>query len=183
MPKYRVVIALGANLENQQGYLQAAVDELRKLGEVLAISPVFRTAPVSEVSQDDYSNAVLILTTNLAPLDLLGETQRIEAELGRVRLVRNGPRTIDIDLIQISLDGAEIILPEEYLAEYYDAGVGIGRSGVKLDLILPHPRAVERAFVLVPWRCLEPEAKLNGKAISELELSHEYFPEADFSLR
>lgn len=186
MPKYRVVISLGANLENQQGHLQAAVDRLRKLGEVLAISPVFRTAPISEIAQADYSNAVLIFSTDLAPLALLQQTQKIEADLGRIRLVRNGPRTIDIDLIQVTLAGTEIVLPEKTTGS--DIALDIAKRKHKsvepnLDLILPHPRAIERAFVLVPWRHLEPDAKIAGRNISELELSYEDFPKADFSLR
>jgi 2-amino-4-hydroxy-6-hydroxymethyldihydropteridine diphosphokinase len=108
--------------------------------DVLAISPVYETAPVGGPAQSDYLNAVLIAGTGLAPLDLLAGTQRIEADFGRIRVEgaeRFGPRTLDIDIIS------------------YDDQI----SGDPV-LTLPHPRAHERAFVLVPWHDIDPAAIL-----------------------
>jgi 2-amino-4-hydroxy-6-hydroxymethyldihydropteridine diphosphokinase len=109
---------------------------------VLAISPVYQTAPVGGPAQPDYLNAVLIIATALTPADLLAAAHGIEAEFGRVRLERFGPRTLDIDIIA-------------YEDEVSDADV----------LTLPHPRAHERAFVLVPWHDIDPAARLPGRGM------------------
>jgi 2-amino-4-hydroxy-6-hydroxymethyldihydropteridine diphosphokinase len=108
--------------------------------DVLAISPVYQTAPVGGPAQPDYLNAVLIVATGLAPPELLAAAHRIEAEFGRVRAERFGPRTLDIDIIT-----------------YADL-----RSEDPV-LTLPHPRAHERAFVLVPWHDIDAGASLPGR--------------------
>jgi 2-amino-4-hydroxy-6-hydroxymethyldihydropteridine diphosphokinase len=142
---HRAVLSVGSNLGDRLGTLQGCVQAIGGLPEtdVLAISPVYETAPVGGPAQPDYLNAVLIAGTGLAPLDLLAGTQRIEADFGRVRAEgseRFGPRTLDIDIIshddQISDDPM---------------------------LTLPHPRAHERAFVLAPWHDLDPAASLPGR--------------------
>jgi 2-amino-4-hydroxy-6-hydroxymethyldihydropteridine diphosphokinase len=106
---------------------------------VLAISPVYQTAPVGGPAQPDYLNAVLIVATTCPARDLLAAAHRIEAAFGRVRAERFGPRTLDIDIIT------------------YD-----GEVSADPELTLPHPRAHERAFVLQPWHDIEPAAELPG---------------------
>jgi 2-amino-4-hydroxy-6-hydroxymethyldihydropteridine diphosphokinase len=106
---------------------------------VLAISPVYQTAPVGGPVQPDYLNAVLIAATGLGPHELLAATHAIEQTGGRVRAERFGPRTLDIDIISY---GAEV--------------------STDPVLTLPHPRAHERAFVLAPWHDIDPEASLPG---------------------
>jgi 2-amino-4-hydroxy-6-hydroxymethyldihydropteridine diphosphokinase len=106
---------------------------------VLAISPVYQTAPVGGPAQPDYLNAVLIAATGLGPHELLAATHAIEQTCGRVRAERFGPRTLDIDIIS-------------YAAEISTDPV----------LTLPHPRAHERAFVLAPWHDIDPAASLPG---------------------
>jgi 2-amino-4-hydroxy-6-hydroxymethyldihydropteridine diphosphokinase len=104
---------------------------------------VYETAPVGGPAQPDYLNVVLVIETGLAPHDLLAATQRIEADFGRTRVEgseRFGPRTLDIDIIS-------------YDEEISDDPV----------LTLPHPRAHERAFVLVPWHDIDPAAALPGR--------------------
>jgi 2-amino-4-hydroxy-6-hydroxymethyldihydropteridine diphosphokinase len=142
---HRALLAVGANLGDRLGTLQGCVQAIGGLADtdVLAISPVYETAPVGGPAQPDYLNAVLIVATALGPRALLAATQRIEADFGRVRLPgaeRFGPRTLDIDIIS-------------YDEEISDDPV----------LTLPHPRAHERAFVLVPWASLEPDAVLPGR--------------------
>jgi 2-amino-4-hydroxy-6-hydroxymethyldihydropteridine diphosphokinase len=142
---HRAVLSVGSNLGDRLGTLQGCVQAIGGLPEtdVLAISPVYETAPVGGPAQPDYLNAVLIAGTGLAPLDLLAGTQRIEADYGRVRAEgaeRFGPRTLDIDIISY---GAEI-------------------SGDPV-LTLPHPRARERAFVLAPWHDIDAGASLPGR--------------------
>jgi 2-amino-4-hydroxy-6-hydroxymethyldihydropteridine diphosphokinase len=142
---HRALLAVGANLGDRLGTLQGCVQAVGGLAEtdVLAISPVYETAPVGGPAQPDYLNAVLIVATALGPRALLAATQRIEADFGRVRLPgaeRFGPRTLDIDIIS-------------YDEEISDDPV----------LTLPHPRAHERAFVLAPWHDLDPAATVPGR--------------------
>lgn len=141
-----VVIALGANLHDRLGTLAAAVAALRQLEglRVLRVSPLVETDPIGP-DQPDYLNAVLLGRTRLAPLTLLRELHRIEAEFGRVRETRWGARSLDLDLIQVGTPLAD----------------GTGDLTSSSDrLTLPHPRAHERAFVLQPWLLADPDATL-----------------------
>ena len=140
--RHRVVLSVGSNLGDRLGTLQGCVHAIGGLPEtdVLAISPVYETAPVGGPAQPDYLNAVLVVETGLAPRDLLAATQRSEAAFGRTRAERFGPRTLDIDIIS-------------YDEEISDDPV----------LTLPHPRAHERAFVLAPWHDIDPAAALPGR--------------------
>ncbi len=143
--RQRVVLAVGSNLGDRLGTLQGCVQAIGGLGDtdVLAISPVYETAPVGGPEQAVYLNAVLIVSTGLSPLDLLAAAQGIEAEFGRVRPAggeRFGPRTLDIDVIS-------------YAGQISDDPV----------LTLPHPRARERAFVLAPWHDIDAGATLPGR--------------------
>ncbi len=143
--RHRVVLAVGSNLGDRVGTLQGCVQAIGGLGDtdVLAISPVYETAPVGGPAQPDYLNAVLIISTSLPPRDLLTATQGIEAEFGRVRppgAERFGPRTLDIDVISYA---------DEISADPV--------------LTLPHPRAHERAFVLAPWHDVDAGASLPGR--------------------
>jgi dihydropteroate synthase len=139
--KHDVVLALGANIGDRLGALKAAVAAIGRLPdtEVTRVSPVYQTAPVGGPEQPDYLNAVLAARTGLRPRDLLSRLHEIEAGHGRVREVRFGPRTLDIDIVT-------------YAGEVSDDPV----------LTLPHPRARERAFVLAPWLDIDPEAVLPG---------------------
>jgi 2-amino-4-hydroxy-6-hydroxymethyldihydropteridine diphosphokinase len=137
-----VVLAVGANLGDRLGTLQGCVNAIGRLPDtdVLALSPVYQTAPVGGPPQPDYLNAVLTAATGLGPRELLEAAHGIEAEFGRVREVRFGPRTLDIDIIS-------------YAGQVSDDPV----------LTLPHPRAHERAFVLAPWLDVDPQATLPGR--------------------
>ena len=94
----KVVISLGSNLGDREENLESAVTELNKLVRVTHLSTFYETDPVGGPQQPDYLNAVLIAESELAPEELLEEVMAIEAGLGRVRLERFGPRTIDIVL-------------------------------------------------------------------------------------
>ena len=144
----RAVLSVGANLGDRLGTLQGCVQAIARLPDtdVLAISPVYETAPVGGPAQPDYLNAVLIIQTGLPPRDLLEAVHRIEADFGRVRAEKFGPRTLDVDIVD------------------YD-----GRVSRDPVLTLPHPRAHERAFVLAPWHDIDPSAELPGRgAVAEL---------------
>jgi len=139
---HRAVLSVGSNLGDRLGTLQGCVQAIGGLAgtDVLAISPVYETAPVGGPAQPDYLNAVLAVGTALGPRALLAATQGIEADFSRVRAERFGPRTLDIDIIG------------------YDEQISDDPM-----LTLPHPRAYERAFVLAPWHDLDPEARLPGR--------------------
>lgn len=142
----KAVIALGANIGNPKEQMDIAVALLRESLEVTAVSSYFTTAPVGGPEQPDYLNAVCIAESELPAADLLALLHGIEKALGRERIERWGPRTMDLDLIQY---GTILSYAEE--------------------LTLPHPRAHERRFVLEPWAEVEPDALLltHGK-ISDL---------------
>ena len=142
----KAVIALGANIGDPKAQMDLAVAMLHEATEVISVSEYFSTKPVSDIEQPDYLNAVCIVESELPALELLSLLHGIEKALGRERLEKWGPRTIDLDLIQYGslLSSAD-------------------------ELKLPHPRAHERRFVLEPWISIDPEAALltHGK-ISEL---------------
>ncbi len=130
------VLSIGSNLGDRAAHLRIALDTLRPW--LHAVSPVYETPPWGPVAQDDYLNAVLIVADAAAgPYDWLARAQAAEQVAARVRDVRWGPRTLDVDLIAV--DDVRSADPE---------------------LTLPHPRAQERAFVLVPWLALDPQARL-----------------------
>jgi 2-amino-4-hydroxy-6-hydroxymethyldihydropteridine diphosphokinase len=133
----RYAVALGSNLGERMDHLRRSVDELRELGTVAAISGLYETQPVGGPDQGAYLNAVVLLDTDLAPDELLDSLQEIEARHGRVRTVRWGPRTLDLDIV--SVDGPAIDTP---------------------DLQVPHPRAADRLFVLAPLCDIWPEAQV-----------------------
>ena len=136
---HRVVLALGSNLGDSPVILKAAVEEISEFVTEIRSSCQYRTAPVGGPSQPDYLNSVLLGVTNLTQEELLTRLQSIETNHGRQRREHWGARTLDIDLI----DFDSLLWQSE-------------------TLILPHPRAYERAFVLVPWNEVDPEAILIG---------------------
>jgi len=129
-------VALGANLGDPKATVLAAFAALANLPEsrVARCSSLYRTAPVGILSQPDFVNAVVLLETTLAPETLLDALLDIEARFGRIRRERNGPRTLDLDLLLY--DDIELDLPR---------------------LTLPHPRLHLRAFVLLPLAEVAPE--------------------------
>lgn len=134
----RAYLALGANLGDAYTTLQQAIEVIQASEDlrVTAISDFYRTAPFEAVGPD-FCNAVIEVETNLSPESLLDQCLAIEHQFGRVRSTRNAPRTLDIDLIAIE-------------------SVRSSSSA----LTLPHPRAHQRAFVLVPLCDINPAASL-----------------------
>jgi len=128
----RAFLGLGANLGDRRATLRAAV---AALGDVVAVSPVYETDPVGgPPGQPAYLNLVVELDTDRSPRELLEEARRLEAAAGRVREERWGPRTLDVDVLLVG----DLAVDEP-------------------DLVVPHPRMAERAFVLVPLADLAPE--------------------------
>lgn len=137
----RAVFSLGGNLEDRLEALQGAVDALLEAPGVTfaAVSPTYETAPVGGPEQPYFLNAVLLVDTALPSAALLERAQGVESAMQRVRDVTWGPRIIDVDLITVE-----------------------GETSDNPELTLPHPRAHERAFVLVPWNDIDPAGDLPG---------------------
>jgi 2-amino-4-hydroxy-6-hydroxymethyldihydropteridine diphosphokinase len=128
----RAYLGLGANLGDRWAALRQAV---ASLPDVVAVSPVYETAPVGgPVGQPPYLNAVVALDTALTPRQLLEVAHRLEQEAGRVRAERWGPRTLDVDVLLVG----DLVVDEP-------------------DLQVPHPRLWERPFVLVPLADVAPD--------------------------
>ena len=145
-----VYLGLGSNLGDRLAALQRAVDLLGAEAdiELIRCSRVWETVPVGGPEQPDYLNIVVRAEVGSAPLGLLAACQRVEAALGRVRGVRWGPRTIDIDVLMI--DARAIDEP---------------------GLVVPHPRMHERAFVLMPLLEIDPDPMLpNGTRLVDVRL-------------
>lgn len=141
-------IALGSNLGDSQAILQAALDTIATTGGITLhkTSSRYQTAPVG-LPQPDYINSCALLETSFNPLELLEILLKIEAQFGRIRKERNGPRTLDLDILLFD----DLILESPTLQ-------------------IPHPRMIERAFVLVPLAEIAPNWRepVSGKAIAQL---------------
>lgn len=137
-------IALGSNLQQPQKQLNQAIDSIKKLGKVEAVSPFYQSTAIGPGEQPDYLNAVLELCTELEPEALLTALQAIEYNQGRVRSVTNAARTLDLDILlfnQQSLNSA--------------------------TLTVPHPRMFERNFVIYPLHDIAANLLLpNGNTVA-----------------
>lgn len=135
------VIALGTNLGNKIENLNAAIRAIARLNgvKIVKASSVYETDPIGCEEDYKFYNAAILVETDVSPAVLLGECLGIEAAMGRVREKKNGPRIIDLDLI------------------IYD-----GFKSESFELTLPHPRALERAFVMAPLTELYPSGRAPG---------------------
>ncbi len=131
-----VYLSLGANLGERAATLRRAVRDFAALGTVTRVSSLYETEPVGYTDQPNFLNAVVLLETALEPPDLLAGTSAIEQAHGRQRSFANAPRTLDIDIL---------FFGERIIAES--------------NLVVPHPRLAQRAFVLVPLAEIAPELR------------------------
>lgn len=131
----KTYLALGSNLENPKKQLKWAVEKLKALpdSQVIQVSSFIQTKPVGFIDQPDILNAVVELDTQLSPYALLAAVLDLEVQRKRKRIIRNGPRTLDIDILLYG----DLVLNEP-------------------DLIIPHPRMWERDFVLLPLYEIAP---------------------------
>jgi 2-amino-4-hydroxy-6-hydroxymethyldihydropteridine diphosphokinase len=141
---HKAFLSLGSNIGDKVDYLDKAVEILKNNKDIhnLKVSSYYATDPVGYTEQDMFVNIAVVLETTLAPEALLDVCQNIETDLDRVRVIRWGPRTIDVDII------------------LYDT--------LEMDeerLTIPHPRMYERGFVLIPIQELSPELVINQKPI------------------
>lgn len=150
----RAYLGLGSNVGDREANLQSAVDGLAaRAGPVVAISPVYETEPVGGPPQPDYLNAVVVVETALSPRQLLGVAKSLEAEAGRepppgpgvspeeIAERRWGPRPLDVDVLMVGDERVD-----------------------EPDLVVPHPRIHQRAFVLAPLADVAPHLVVAASA-------------------
>jgi GTP cyclohydrolase IV len=144
---HTVYLALGSNMGDRRGNLAAALQRLRDIMEISTVSSIYETEPVGYIDQSRFLNIVCRGTTTLSAQELLKYAKDIEVAIGRQPTFRNGPRPIDIDIIFYD----ELCITQE-------------------NLIVPHPRMAERAFVLVPLAEIAPDAvdPGSGQTVQEL---------------
>jgi len=129
-----VYLALGSNLGDRFQYVQKAIEELKACGlKILKLSTVIETDPYEAPEQGCFLNAVLKAQTDLSPEELFLHTQTIEHRLGRKKKIFRGPRVIDIDILLY--DDIKLVTPQ---------------------LLIPHPRFLERSFVMKPLEEIDP---------------------------
>ncbi|MDQ0257889.1 2-amino-4-hydroxy-6-hydroxymethyldihydropteridine diphosphokinase [Evansella vedderi] len=135
-----VYISLGSNMEDREGNLYTALEQLKRESQiqVMKVSSIYETAPVGYTDQSSFLNLVIKLETTFSPLELLDKLQEIEQFGGRKRVIRWGPRTIDLDILLFN------------------------HENINLEqLHVPHPRMFERGFVLIPFREIAPNYTFN----------------------
>lgn len=139
----RAVLSIGSNMDDRVELLRTVFAEFRE--DIVAASPVYSTPPWGVTDQDEFLNAVLIVDVQESPLELLRRGQKLEEAAERVRVRHWGPRTLDVDIVDIE-----------------------GYSSSDPELTVPHPYAHERAFVLIPWLAADATAKLKGQDVAAL---------------
>lgn len=137
----RAVVSTGSNMGDAKGYLASVVKQLHPL----RASSIYVTEPWGGVEQPPFLNQALLIDARVSPRELLAECQALEREANRVRDVRWGPRTLDVDIIDIE-----------------------GFTSQDPELTVPHPRAHLREFVLRPWLEIDPDATLAGTPVKDL---------------
>lgn len=158
-PPQTYLIALGGNIPSQSGppelTLKAALARLKAVGlPPRAVSRFYKTPCFPAGAGPDYVNAAAKLTSGLAPKALLAKLHALEAEFGRERHERWGQRSLDLDLLA---GGAQILPDAATFAQWQALDSAAQRRSAPQDLILPHPRLAERAFVLVPLADIAPD--------------------------
>lgn len=148
-------ISIGSNIGDRLQHLKDAIQSIHSQDgmSVLLVSSIYETAPVGYTDQADFLNVVIRVETELVAQDLLAACQKIERDLGRVRDIRWGPRTLDLDILLYNNDNIELE-----------------------NLIVPHPRMHERAFVLIPLLEIAPSVAhpVTGKLFSEEAAVHDH---------
>jgi len=146
MTATRAALGLGSNLGDRLSHIEGALATIAATPgvTVVGVSPIIESVAVGGPDQPDYLNAVVVIDTVVAPKELLALARTCEANAQRVRHEQWGPRTLDVDVLaygEVSSDDTE--------------------------LALPHPRATERAFVMMPWAAVDPQFVVAGRTVAE----------------
>lgn len=143
----KAYLSLGSNIGQKVDYLNKAVDIIRKNDfiHMVKVSSYYSTDPVGYLDQEEFVNLAVEIDTSMKPYELLALCHHIEETLNRVRLIRWGPRTIDVDIILFD----DLVMKNDVLT-------------------IPHPRMHERGFVLIPIQELNPELVIKGQTILTL---------------
>lgn len=154
----RAYVSWGSNLGDSESLVADAIDRLIAVDGIYEVtcSPAYRSKAIGPGEQRDYHNGVVEVKTSLTPKSLLEALHSIEASLGRERIVRWGARTVDLDLLDYE-----------------------GFSSDATELLVPHPRAHIRNFVIYPWADIAPEWQLHSRSISQWRKET---PDEDLSL-
>ena len=143
----RAVLSIGSNVGDRAAHLRSVVEDFSS--EIVAVSPIFSTPAWGVEDQPDFYNATLLVDVDSTPLELLHRGQALEQAAHRVRDYKWGPRTLDVDIVALYDDSGPITCETP-------------------ELTVPHPYAHERAFVLVPWLAIDPDAVLAGRSVTSL---------------
>ena len=148
----RAFIGIGSNIEPREKYIEQALQTLGNHEQItiVAKSSIYETAPVGYVDQNDFLNMVIEIKTSLSSIELLHFCQKTELDLGRKRTIKNGPRTLDLDILVYNNENRSLE-----------------------DLTIPHPRLHERAFVLVPFNEIAPNFILPNLGLRIKDLLNE----------
>jgi 2-amino-4-hydroxy-6-hydroxymethyldihydropteridine diphosphokinase len=144
---HKTFIALGSNLDDPRQNILRAIEKLAAIGRVVKTSSLYTTKPWGLLDQPDFTNAVVEMEVDSSPQKLLEAVLDIEKSMGRERIVRWGPRLIDLDIL--TFDDLTISEP---------------------NLKVPHPHMLERAFVLIPLIEIAPEYEQHLKKLDEKDL-------------
>lgn len=144
---FDATLGLGSNIGDRVGNIEEAIGRLTADGAIklVARSRFYRTAPWGVTDQDWFVNACIAIKTDVSARELLARCQAVENGMARVRIQRWGPRNIDVDIL--TFRDQKIDEP---------------------DLVVPHPRIAERAFVLVPLKDVAPDLKIAGASLDEM---------------
>jgi len=142
----RAALGLGSNLGDRLAHIESAIATIASTPGVaiVGVSPLVESLAVGRPDQPDYLNAVVVIDTSITPAALLALAHRCEGDAQRVRHERWGPRTLDVDILAYG-----------------------GASSDDSTLTLPHPRATQRAFVMVPWAAVDPQFVVAGRAVAD----------------
>jgi len=130
----RAFLGMGTNLGDRETHLKEAVEALAEFGDLTQVSGLYETEPVGGPPQGLFLNLVVELATSASPEELLDRCRALETAANRIRTVKNGPRTLDVDVLWVE-----------------------GETRNTEELTVPHPRMFERRFVLSPFRELAPD--------------------------
>lgn len=143
----KAYLGIGGNIGDTKGNIESSIELLKESSDIIVtqVSSFYETEPVGYVDQDWFLNVVVEVETSLSPIELLKYCQGVENELKRVRTIRWGPRTIDVDIL---------------LFEDFESDSEI--------LTVPHPRMTKRAFAMVPLYEINQELEINGESINSI---------------